>query len=317
MAAKLFFSYSHADEDLRDQLEKQLSMLIRQGVIEPWHDRRITAGDDFAGAIDSNLEDADIVLLLVSADFLASAYCYDREMARALERHEEGSARVIPVILRPCDWTSAPFGKLQALPKNATAVTRWPDRDEALLDVVQGIRKAAESRVRPVPAAERRPTPTTHDARVRSDVPVRSSNLRLRKEFSERDRDRFLQETFEFMARFFENSLAELAARNADIEIGFRQVDANRFTAAIYKNGKAEARCTIFMGSSFGGGIAFRHGETMENNSINESLNVEADDQAMYLRALGMARHGGERDAKLSQEGAAEYYWSLLVGNLQ
>ncbi|MFN6564716.1 MAG: TIR domain-containing protein [Nostoc sp. ChiSLP01] len=141
---KVFFSYSHKDEALRDELANHLTMMKRQGVIEAWHDRQITAGTEWANAIDDNLEVADIILLLVSANFLASDYCYDKEMTRAMERHETRQARVIPIILKPSDWNGAPFGKLQALPKNAKPVTTWQDQDEAFLNVAQGIRTVVE-----------------------------------------------------------------------------------------------------------------------------------------------------------------------------
>ena len=114
--ASVFFSYSHDDEPHRDQPEKHLALLNRQGLIQAWHDRRISAGNDFADAIDQELERAEIVLLLVSSSFLASDYCYSREMERAMERQEAGLARVIPVIVRPCDWHTAPFGHLNAIP---------------------------------------------------------------------------------------------------------------------------------------------------------------------------------------------------------
>lgn len=114
--ATLFFSHSHADEALRDQLEKHLSGLRRQGIITSWRDRRIDAGSDFADAINENLEKADIILLLVSPDFIAPEYCSEHEMKRALARQREGSARVIPVILRPCDWHGLEFGGLLATP---------------------------------------------------------------------------------------------------------------------------------------------------------------------------------------------------------
>jgi hypothetical protein len=100
----LFYSYSHEDESLRDELAKHLSVLKRQGVISEWHDRKIGAGDEWKGAIDKNLEEAQVILLLVSASFLASDYCWDVETKRAIERHDRGEARVIPVILRECDW---------------------------------------------------------------------------------------------------------------------------------------------------------------------------------------------------------------------
>ncbi len=142
--AKLFFSYSHVDEALRDRLEVHLSLLKHQGLIETWHDRRITAGSDLDMAISENLEAADVILLLVSADFIASKYCFSLEMKRALERHAEGTARVIPVILNSCDWHSAPFKKLLAAPKDGKAVTSWANQEEAWTDVARQVRSAVE-----------------------------------------------------------------------------------------------------------------------------------------------------------------------------
>ena len=142
---RLFYSYSHKDETLRNELETHLKLLQRQGLIDTWSDRRIDAGDEWKQRIGDNLEAADIVLLLVSADFLASDYCFEVEMRRALERHERGEARVIPVIARDVNWMSAPFARLQALPEDALAVTRWPDKDSAWRNVSEGIRKVVET----------------------------------------------------------------------------------------------------------------------------------------------------------------------------
>ncbi len=150
--ANVFFSYSHADEALRNQLEIHLSSLKRQGVISAWHDRRILAGTEFDKAIDRNLEIADIVLLLVSPDFIASDYCYEREVNRAMQRHSEGNARVIPVILRPCDWHDLEFGRLLAAPTDGRAITKWPNADEAFLDVVKSIKAALRELRRGDPA---------------------------------------------------------------------------------------------------------------------------------------------------------------------
>ncbi|MBV9385660.1 MAG: toll/interleukin-1 receptor domain-containing protein [Chroococcidiopsidaceae cyanobacterium CP_BM_ER_R8_30] len=141
---EVFFSYAHEDEDLRDNLEKHLSILKRQGVITGWHDRQIVAGTEWKGKIDEHLNTASIILLLISADFLASDYCYDVELARAMERHEAKQARVIPVILREVDWKGAPFGELQPLPRNAKPITNWRNPDAAFADVARGIRKVVE-----------------------------------------------------------------------------------------------------------------------------------------------------------------------------
>jgi hypothetical protein len=318
--ARLFFSYSHKDEGLRDQLETHLAMLKRQGFIETWHDRRITAGEGVDHAISVNLESADIVLLLVSPDFLASDYCYDREMARAIERHQAGLATVIPVILRPCDWHDAPFGNPLAAPKDGKPITQWSDIDAAFLDVTTAIkgalRKHQGDRANASPASAE--APTSSAAPSRSDV--RSSNLRVAKRFTDRDKDRFMHDAFEYVAKFFENSLAEISERNPGIDGQFRRIDANRFTAVAYRDGDAVARCSIFLGDRGGlsGGIAYSHDISGATNSFNESLSVENDDQALYLRALGMGRMGrGDQAGKLSPEGGAELYWEMFIEPLQ
>src|SRR5690349_11031623 len=115
---EIFYSYSHADEKLRNELEKHLSLLQRKGIISNWHDRKIGAGNEWKDVIDEHLKTAQIILLLVSPDFLNSDYCNDVEVEQAMKRHNANEARVIPIILRPCDWHDMPFGKLQVLPQN-------------------------------------------------------------------------------------------------------------------------------------------------------------------------------------------------------
>ncbi|WP_192881669.1 GUN4 domain-containing protein [Nostoc sp. CENA543] len=146
VSLKLFFSYSHKDESLRDELADHLATLKREGVISRWHDRKILPGQERDHQINDNLNTADIILLLVSSNFLASDYCWDVEVKRAIERHNAGEACVIPVILRPVDWKGTPFAKLQALPKNAEPIVsrNWHTTDEAFMDVAKGIRAAVE-----------------------------------------------------------------------------------------------------------------------------------------------------------------------------
>jgi formylglycine-generating enzyme required for sulfatase activity len=138
----LFYSYSHGDEDLRKKLEDHLAGLRWSEKIAEWHDRNIDVGDEWAKEIDRNLTSADVILLLVSASFIASKYCWSIEMKKALERHDKGEAKVIPVILRPCSWHTTPFAKLQAAPTDAKPVTSWSDPDEALYDVACKIERA-------------------------------------------------------------------------------------------------------------------------------------------------------------------------------
>lgn len=141
---KVFFSYSHKDKKLRSELEKYLSHLKRQRLIVGWYDGEIGAGKEWAQEINKHLNEAHIILLLVSQDFMASDYCYDIEMQQALERHETGEAHVIPIILRPAIWEDTPIGKLQALPTGARPIILWANKELAFMDVARGIQKAID-----------------------------------------------------------------------------------------------------------------------------------------------------------------------------
>lgn len=136
----IFYSYAHEDEALRLRLEKHLSTMSQQGIIVEYHDRKILPGTDWKQALDQQLATASVILLLISPDFLASNYHWGVEMQRAMERHKEGSARVIPILLRPADYEGTPIADLQPLPHNAKPVTLWKNQDEAFLDIAQGIR---------------------------------------------------------------------------------------------------------------------------------------------------------------------------------
>ncbi|WP_321337389.1 toll/interleukin-1 receptor domain-containing protein [Breoghania sp.] len=321
--SKLFFSYSHADEKFRDTLEKHLSALKHEGLINSWHDRKIPAGDEFDNVIDENLEQAEVILLLISSDFIASRYCFEIEMKRALERHKEGTARVIPVILRHCDWKTMPFAKLMAAPTDGRPIKAWADIDEAYTNVAGHIRKALAA-MKPHDHAQPAGAMLADDRNFRAvqqsksvSKTIRSSNLRVRKTFSEADQEEFLVECFKFMSRFFENSLQELAERHPGIEARFRQIDANRFTCVIYMHGNAVSRCKIMLGGMFGNGISYSMNDNASDNSCNENLSVQHDDQNLYLTPTGMRFGGGERDMKLSAEGAAEFYWTMLIEPIQ
>ena len=137
---RLVIFYSHQDEALRDELETHLKLLRREGLIQLWHDRKIVAGGLWMNRIDENSRQADLILLLVSADFVASDYFYDVMAV-------DPNATVIPVIVRACAWESAPLlGELEPLPRDGKAVTSWGNRDEAWKDVEDGIRRVVTAR---------------------------------------------------------------------------------------------------------------------------------------------------------------------------
>ncbi|SRR6266487_4233875 len=136
----LFYSYAPEDEDLQQQLEHHLSLLRRQGLITDWHPRKISPGDDWIHAVNQKLQTASIILLLVSPAFIASDYCYGNEMYQALTRHMASEALVIPILLRPVDWETAPFAHLQCLPRNRRFIDNTPNRDDVLAETVKELR---------------------------------------------------------------------------------------------------------------------------------------------------------------------------------
>ncbi len=305
---------------MRDELEIHLSMLRRQGIIETWHDRRIGAGKELSKEIDRNLEESDVILLLVSPYFLASDYCYDIEMTRALERHEKKEARVIPVILHPCDWQDASFGKLLATPKDGKPVSKYPNQHDAFLEIVNAI-KAAVKDIGQTTGKQTKQSTANNRGEQQSVSKPRSSNLRIKKDFSDREKDEFLEESYEYIANHFEGSLEELQNRNSPIKTKFKRIDTNHFTATIYKNDKVASQCRIWLAGrrGFVNGIAYSSNASSGDNSFNESMSVEEDGYMLFLKPMGMTFYGqrGGENELLSQQGAAEYFWDILIRTLQ
>ena len=332
--AKVVFSYSHADEQLRNELEKHLSPLKRMGKIETWHDRRIEPGDIFESEIDQNFSDADIVLLLVSPDFIASNYCYEVEMSNSLQRHERGEAIVIPVILRSCAWHQLPFGKLLAATTDGKPIIKFTHIDDGFVEVVEAVSKALSkvNSTSPV-AASVAFQETLQINRVPGRVSVggtsatgskpsglgpRSSNLAIRKEFTDRDRDVACRDGFDYLARFFENSSSELVSRNSELEADFRQRDADSFECSVYLNGKRVTHCGIWRSSqTHGMGDICYSNSGISDNSYNESMSVSDDGSVIGFKTLMGMMMGQDRDKLLTAEGMAEYFWESFLRPLK
>lgn len=142
---EIFFSYAHEDEQLMDEVRRQLIVYERQGRILKWHDRKIRPGGEWEKEIDERLRQARIILLFMSPRFIESKYCYLIEGQEALRRHEAKEATVIPIVLRPCAWEDSPFGKLQALPRDAKPLTTWDNLDIASLEVARGVMSVVDA----------------------------------------------------------------------------------------------------------------------------------------------------------------------------
>jgi len=310
--AVVFFSYSHADEALRDKLEQALAVLKRQGFVEAWHDRRIPAGDELDGTIDDNINKADIILMLLSPDFIASDYCYDVEMKRAIERHDAGEARVIPVILRPCMWHQTPLAKLNAIPKDGLPVTKHADQDDAFLEIGNAIQSIVKDQPKSSPLWKS--AAHVESASAPTSRTMRTSNLRVKKTFTAADELKFLDDSFEYVALFFQNSLAELEKRTPGLTYRYKIENANEFSVIVFVGGSPVTQCRIFRNTMIGDGIAYSDNYGRMDNSFNENLRVGHDDQHMTLSPTMGSEPGSSH---LSQSGAAEYLWARLIKRLQ
>ena len=141
---KVFYSYSHRDECFRQEMETHLSTLKQDGLIDEWHDRKIQPGQEVQAEIDRRLHESDVILLLISSDFLASPEC-QKEMDKSMELHDRKQARVVPIIVRPCAWNHSKVSALLALPKDGEPVSKWSSRDEAFMNVYEGIREVTKA----------------------------------------------------------------------------------------------------------------------------------------------------------------------------
>jgi len=322
MPAKVFISYAHADETLRDRLGKHLTPMVREGLIEPWHDRQLLPGADFGNEIDENLERADLILFLASADSLASEYCYEIELKRALARHEAGEAIVVSIILDHCDWKNTPLAKFIVLPRDGREVVKHPNHNEAFQQITEELRRLLKSKGFGAEAPTRKEAPLQIGTSIQ-----RSANLSVKKEFRDRDRSKFINDSFIYIRDFFDGSLKELEARHPEIDTEFRPLDADRFIVKIFRDGKEASSCSILREEgrrSGGGGISYQTGTAATRGTMMGLLSVDDDGQALGLDARMFDQFGGfggfhdnpERGL-LSQQGAADALWERLIKPLQ
>lgn len=320
---RIFISYSHKDEALRHELDKHLIMLKRQNLVDVWTDHCIRPGEALDAAISDGLEASSVILLLVSVDFLASDYCYSVELERALQKQLNGEAAVVPVILRPCEWHHSPLGKLKAIPADGKPVVKWQTLDDAFLDVVKSLRRMLSENAndaKPIPP-QKTSAPAARPIRP-IDTPAeaykapRSSNLSLPKVFTDEERYTFIYDAFGYIQNYFEASLKELSARNRGITTHMNPESARGFSVTIFREGKRKAGCFIRVTALHQSpGIAYSNNEQAIENSYNEMLTAADDRYALHLQPM-MGIFSRDVNHKLTEEGAAEHLWSMLISAL-
>lgn len=302
---KAFISYSHHDESALERLHTHLAMLRREGRIVDWFDREILAGAELDKEITEQLETCDLFLPLVSPDFLASNYCYETEMTRALERHDAGEVRVVPIIIEPCDWTASPLRKLKALPKDGKPVSEWTNQNTAFLDVVTELRRIlSEDQTEPsaaIPTASEASTPESRRYRIKHD-------------FDEIDRSDYRRRAFEEIRKYFESAVAELN----DVEGlrgRFSEIGPQSFTCTVVNRAMDRGTAHITVHASRGnagmGDIYYSFTESAPVNTSNGGFSVESDEYELFLQPWMFT--ASSDDERLTPNGAAELLWSEFI----
>lgn len=310
MPTKAFISYAHADEKALDRLHKHLAMLRRDGTLEAWTDHAILAGGKFNQEIIASLNSSNLFIALISPDYIASQYCYDKEFLHALKLVDEGKMRIVPVILEPCDWLSTPFKDFMALPKDGQAISGWTNQNNAYLDVVTRLRQLLSSPLMAEGSAATRVAGTTPSAR----------RPRVKQDFDTIQRSEFADAAFSTIRDYFRASCAELSAVDDSLRAKFEEMSPTAFTCSVVNRGKrsgGEAHITVKNSKgrrSFGDITYVNERYHTDNNTSNGGINVDADDYTMFLRMDAFAfAYGGNRETKLTPERAAEQLWNNFV----
>lgn len=317
-----FISYTHADTAFKEQLVRHLAPLQREGLIDLWHDGMLRPGEHLDPAVQAALAASDVVILLVSADFIASEYCYEQEMLRSFARQRDGTARVIPIILRPCQWKGVPIGngetlsEFVALPKDGKPVISWSDADTAIDNAVGAIRNMLKVGCgNSSPALGVRGPAPTFAAAEPTFRPISSSNLLgIAAKPTDLDRDRFLRGGFATTAALFEQKLAELNASDPRIDTNFERIDSRSFAASVYLDGKRVGQVSIWHGSdTWRNALCLSYDSaTSTRNSMNDWLPVEDTPQGLAFGA-GNSMSRRRADGPLDADGAASYFWENFL----
>lgn len=305
---RAFISYSHQDTGALERLHVHLANLQREGRIETWYDREILAGDVLDDEISQELEQANLILLMVSPDFIASNYCIEREMQRALERHDAGEARVVPIIVEPCDWAAMPqLRRLKAVPKDAVPISDWANANTAYLDVVQEIRRIvdASGTNTPEPALDE-PAPVAPQRGV--------PRYRVQRDFDEIDRSEYRDLAFSTIKDYFQRAIGEIDAVEG-LRGRFVDRGANSFGSTVVNRGRQHgtAHITVHCRNAglAPGDIYYSFNENAGENTANGGFNVSSDEYEQFL-VLTMAMFGNEPN-RLKPEQAAEYLWNQFI----
>ena len=276
---KAFISYSHHDEHYLERLKIHLTPMRREKRITDWADKDIYAGSDLDSSISDELENSDLFIALISPDYLASNYCYEKEFDKAMAMQEAGRLTIVPVILQPCEWKITPFGKMKALPKDGKAVSEWTNENNAYLDISNEMRRLLDLNFRENIQMETK--------RSGEDQVVR--NYRVKKYFSEVDSFNFKEKSFESIKNYFIDAIQEINdIENLQARLTNNEKDTFTCLISNRSNNKDSFIC-IALGNQEGShfsDLRYEFSQTVSPSSVHMDniYNVGMDDYDLYWK---------------------------------
>ena len=313
---KAFVAYARVDKDVVERLLTHLKGLKHAGKLETWYDGEITVGESWEEQISNELSRSDMVVLCVSADFLASDYVQTVEMPNALERAHAGQCKIIPVILKPCAWQGHPFARFQVTPEGERPVTDYPDQEKAWTEVIKAIDRTIEAVSNHTdysPAAKSTPTPEGAPAK----------RFHAHEAPSDRDIDEYALETIEAIQQYFRASVTNLEEANPGWQGKVRDAGNGAFETTIYNaHGERKARCGIFLAPRFGSrspAIGYSTDGVGNRDSFNDTLTLAQGNKGPILKWQSMASGGflqyGDKNA-LDTNQACEHLWKQFTQHM-
>ena len=291
---KAFISYCHADAGMLGRLHVHLANLKREGLISDWTDEKILAGGNLDDNISESLSSSQLFISLVSPDYIASHYCYEKEFETAQKMQEQGDIIIVPIIVEPCDWKSTPFSKLKALPKDGKPVAEWTSPNSAFTDVAQELRKLLTNK-------------PSHKNLVSENVVeevVSSRNYKAEKIFTEVDKLDFKETSFKTIKAYFKSAIAEFNGIE-NLQARFLDEEPKLFSCLISNKGNLkDAYITISIAvSNYGfGDLNYSFTQNQQTNSVHmdKSFTVANDEYKLYwtVRSMFNTRNEEVLDAK-------------------
>lgn len=312
---KAFISYSHADERYVDRLRKHLAMLHRDKLLTHFYDRDIMLGDQLNAEIADQLADSQIFLAIVSPDFLASDYCYDIELATALQMHHENRIRVVSVVVEPCEWQKSPLGAFLVAPKDGKAIAEWENENAAFLNVVSEIRLIAE-KFAASSASVQESTKSLPQLDALKGKPAK--RYLTKRTFDDVARYKFRVESFASIREHFRRSVDEVNLV-PEIQAHFRDIDSYGFTATVLNEafGRGLGHITIRMGGNSGssmGDIFWSEKENAPANTANGWVSIKNNDYELFFEASPLSFFLDDRDLKkLTADQLGDFLWDVLI----